>query len=364
MRLSRLVPILLLGAATMNLSALELKAGRLKLDLFENTGRFSLSYLENPQANQYVPLFFSDDPRTSGLSILQDDSLYRMGDSSNFKMSLAKADNGASFVWTSPKLAVTQEFQFIRSQDSSLVNGLLITVTIKNTGTQPTTVGARYIIDTTLGEHSAAHFRTKAEGPITHEASVVPSAADPYVLSEASATADMGLEIMLSGAGLTVPDKVVLANWKRLNESPWQFDVNASRDFNLLPYSINDSAIAIYYNPLSLPAGGERTIVTAIGNKSSAGFTAGLTATAATSAVAPAATTSTEPALAQPGGNVVNNAQVNDSTLQGNYRKASDLLDQINQLLTLPSGTVTAQELNSLKEKLNALEAQKSGNAP
>ena len=363
MRLSRLVPILLLGAATMNLPALELKAGRLKLDLFENTGRFSLSYLENPQKNQYVPLFFADDPRTSGLSILQDDNLYRMGDSSHFSMSLAKADSGASFVWTSPKLTVTQEFRFIRSQDSTLVNGVLITVIIKNTGTQPTKVGARYIIDTTLGERSAAHFRTMAEGPITHETADVPSAADPYVLSEASATADMGLEIMLSGAGLTVPDKVVLANWKRLNESPWQFDVNPSRDFNLLPYSINDSAVALYYNPVSLPAGGERTIVAAIGNKNEAGYSAELKATAASSVVAPAAT-SPEPALAQSGGNVVNNAQAKDSTLQSNYKKASDLLVQINRLLAAPAGTVTDQELNTLKEKLNALEAQKSGNAP
>ena len=75
-----------------------------------------------------------------------------------------------------------------------------------------------------------------------------------------------------SGPGITVPDKIVFANWKRLNDAPWMFDTSPSRNFSELPYSVNDSAVSQYYDPRPVPRGGEVTITLAMGEFSKAGF--------------------------------------------------------------------------------------------
>lgn len=366
----------LLLLLAVSLHALELKQGNLKLDLAEDTGRFTLYYLENPAKDQYVPLFFSDDPRTSVLTLMQDGKLYRLGDSSAFRMSVEHQGDTAAFVWKSSTLNVTEEFRFTSSAGASAVDGIIITVTIRNLSKDRSTAGARYLLDTTLGEHSSAHFHTPAEGPVRHESGIKPSISDAWVLSEAAEDSKVGLQIMIFGSGITTPDRVILANWKRLNESPWDFDVSTSRDFSLLPYSINDSAVALYYSPQSLSPGASRTITLALGNKNLAGFTGTPSLPSPHTSIAPAAQPqpSAQPqttpgassgALAQPNNNVVNNAgaQSGGGELDQDYQKATELLDRINQLLAQPPGSVSQDQINALKQELQQLEARKSNYA-
>jgi len=66
--------VLLLGAALLRAWPLEVSEGRLKLVLHQGMGRFSL-YLDG------MALFVDQDPRTSGLSLLLDDRVYKLGDS-------------------------------------------------------------------------------------------------------------------------------------------------------------------------------------------------------------------------------------------------------------------------------------------
>ncbi len=378
MKLSRIIAILLFAAAAASLSALDLKEGKMKLVLSETTGRFSLFSLTDSAKGEYVPLFFSDDPRTSGLTIAEGDQLYRMGDTSAFTQKIEHDGSNASFVWTSRTLTVTQAFRFTRSPDSSAANGVVITVTVQNTGNRATKVGARYLIDTTLGEHSAAHFRSAEEGAITHETALDPSARDPYVISESSGNAPLGLEIMLFGTDITTPTSVALANWKRLNEAPWDFQVNTSRNFNLMPYSINDSAVQLNYELQTLNPGATRKIVTVMGDKNPSGFTgesvsmtSGVPSAASAAAAPPAAAAPQQPAapgnnsLAQPGNNVINNGQTNATdaqhgALEEDYLKASELVKKLNELISAPAGTIDEAQLKSIQDQLSALEARKS----
>ena len=76
---------------------------------------------------------------------------------------------------------------------------------------------------------------------------------------------DFGLMVMCSGAGITVPDKIVFANWKRLSDASWIYDASTSRNFSMLPYSVNDSAACEYFDPRPLPRGAESTITMAHG---------------------------------------------------------------------------------------------------
>jgi hypothetical protein len=88
-----------------------------------------------------------------------------------------------------------------------------------------------------------------------------------YWLSpSADAPAEVGLVCITEGSTVTPPDKIVFANWKRLSDASWDYKTSSSRNFNLMPYSINDSAVCMYYDPVDIPASGSREIVLVLGN--------------------------------------------------------------------------------------------------
>ena len=71
---------------------------------------------------------------------------------------------------------------------------------------------------------------------------------------------------------MTKPNEVVLANWKRLNDSSWNYTVNTQRTFSSPPYSINDSAALLVYNPRIIPANQSDEISIAFGYFSNTAF--------------------------------------------------------------------------------------------
>jgi hypothetical protein len=77
---------------------------------------------------------------------------------------------------------------------------------------------------------------------------------------------------MTTAAGVTRPDRIILSNWKRLNDNSWAYDVNTTRNFNQLPYSINDSAVALYYNPVTVAKGDSRETNLAMGAYTREGY--------------------------------------------------------------------------------------------
>jgi hypothetical protein len=81
-----------------------------------------------------------------------------------------------------------------------------------------------------------------------------------------------GFQIMTKGEGITVPERLILANWKRLNDTSWAYSTNSQRNFNQLPYSINDSAIALYYESDRVSKGDTYKITTVMGSYSPEGF--------------------------------------------------------------------------------------------
>jgi hypothetical protein len=152
---------------------------------------------------------------------------------------------------------VTQTFAF---QGAEAVS---VSVTIQNNTDDELSAGLRFLLDTCLGEAGFPHFRTDREREINTERSF--SAADmPAWWSSRSSRSSRAAEnpsllMPLSAAGVTTPDRLVLANWKRLNDSSWLYETAPARNFSELPYSINDSAACLYYGPAPLPAGASRT---------------------------------------------------------------------------------------------------------
>lgn len=280
-RAGRVLAIVSLLVVTVPVASLDLTEGRLKLSLLEGTGRFSLSYLSPLQNGSYIPLLAAQDPRTSLLAVAVGNKVYRMGESSVFSEVAQKTSTGGRFVWTSPFLVVTETFTFVSSSGSPLADGVRIDLGLKNVSEQDQSVGARYLFDTYLGEASLVHFQTDTLKEVTRELTLTPADKAVYWVSPLVGNQEqVGLQCMLTGAGVTAPDRVVFANWKRLSDSSWSFEASPSRSFSVLPYSVNDSAVAQYYDPRTLAPRSETTITLLLGKYNPSGFALAAASTA------------------------------------------------------------------------------------
>jgi hypothetical protein len=290
----------LLSLAVSQLWPIDLTEGRLRVTLYDGIGRFSIAYLSNTRENAYSPLLVAQDPRTSMLSIVVGNKVYRMGEGTEFAQSAEKTADGARFLWKSTLLTITESFSFVSSSASTPADGVRIDLTIRNTSRQDLNVGARYLFDTYLGEASFVHFRTNSLTDVTKELALSGPALPLYWVSPLpNDPEELGLQVMSSGEGITVPDRVVFANWKRLSDASWSYTVSAARNFNLLPYSVNDSAVCQYYEPRTVTRGSELTLTLCLGKFNAAGFALRQPAPAAAPVVA-AAAPAPEPAPAQP----------------------------------------------------------------
>jgi hypothetical protein len=250
---------------TFPLTGAEYTEEGIKLVLHENTGRFTL-YRMDESSRTYIPLFEDQDPRTSFLAVMVNKQSYRMGESASFTTRLGGNASSPSFVFESSFLTVTEEFSFVRTASSSRINGVRITITAVNRGNRPVDAGIRLLIDTSV-EREASHFSTD-QGQISAETQIKSSSGESYWISGGPSSL-MG---SVSGENITRPDFIHFANWKRLNDTPWKFSFSPGRNFNLLPYSINDSAVCYYYEPLTIAGGDSRKVTLVLSSADTKGF--------------------------------------------------------------------------------------------
>ncbi len=272
-----LLSVIMLVLLSVCIQAFEVSDGMIKIVFHENTGRFTLYYLEDIDNDEYLPLLLEKDPRTTVLNILVGNKVYTLGDTGSFKQSVTRNDDGGEFLWQSAALLVHEKISFIKSTGSAVTDGIKIEISIENESKEEQYVGIRYLFDTWLGEKSKKHFFNDMTGEIVSEtdfSDVMPEYwVSPVEQDEDSDDYyDQGLQVMLTGAGITKPDRVVFANWSRLNDTSWAFASRSIRNFNYLPYSINDSAVCQYYNPVKIPSGETGSFVLAMGNYNPLGF--------------------------------------------------------------------------------------------
>ncbi|OHD73501.1 MAG: hypothetical protein A2V99_15650 [Spirochaetes bacterium RBG_16_67_19] len=344
---------LLLGSFLARAWPLEVSEGRLKLVLHAGIGRFSL-YLDG------IALFVDQDPRTSGMSLLLDNRVYKLGDSGEFKESSEALPGGARFTWTSKRLTVTQTFSFQGGE------AVAVSVTIRNNTDREVAAGLRFLLDTYLGEAGFPHFRTERDKEINGELSFTGAEVPAWWLSRSSrasrAPENPGLLVPLRGEGITTPDRLILANWKRLAEASWLYETAPGRTFSELPYSINDSAACLYFGPAPIAAGASRTYLLALsGGKepAPAGSAAAAPAPAAPATAAPESPVAAPGAPPVPGTLPVPPAagQTTEPSarklgIEGDLRVLDDLLQKLAQ--KMDSRTVLSEEERQLMEQIIA----------
>jgi hypothetical protein len=266
-RLAVFLACLALGA--LGLQALEVKEGLVKLVVNESSGLISVYKLTDVAKAQYEALLFDSDPRTSFVTLSADGRLYKLGDSAAFRVKVSRSDTGVNIEYRSSSFVVTQSLDFAKSTGSALADGLRVGFVLENLSERETALGLRYLLDTWLGEKSGVHFVTDKRARINQETAILPTDEDSWLSSPGDKASFM---VQFSGEGIDRPDRVLLSNWKRLSDAPWGFDANPQRNFTLIPYSINDSAVALFWEPAAVARGGSRKISFAMGNFNDKGY--------------------------------------------------------------------------------------------
>jgi hypothetical protein len=256
-------------------SAAEFLNGKIKLVLHEDTGRFSLYYLlDNPQQRdihfwRYEPFFVDSDPRTSSLTVMVNDRTYKLGESSLFRIRIRQNAVNPAIIFESSFLLVIQEFTFIKTAGSAMSNGVRMNIRVENRGTDQALTGIRFLLDTSLGEGSGAVPFIAGRQSVSTEFIIDSQQDDPYWISRNSRLGLMGSVSTEEGPK---PDLIHFANWKRLNEVPWKLGFTPGRNFNYLPYSVNDSAVSYNFDPRPLARGASRNYVILLAMMDEAGF--------------------------------------------------------------------------------------------
>jgi hypothetical protein len=252
-RLSTILVLCLFCTAV--LPALDVRDGLVRVVVDETNGRAILYRLTTVKGSQYESLLFDADARTSFLSISLDGRKIKLGESQEFKLGVKRLSNGAAIEFNSPVLSLIQRIEFVKSTDSRIYNGFKISYEVKNVAQRDSKLALRQIWDTRLGEKSGVHFIANGIARFDTELILQGDTMVPFLVSPGE---NSSLALILDQVAR--PDIVVVANWKRLSDSTWSYDT-PMRGFSLSPYSINDSALGLYWNEVILKGGASRSFV-------------------------------------------------------------------------------------------------------
>jgi hypothetical protein len=262
---SKLLSVFLLVAVAAGLPALEVQRGKLKLVINERTGRYTVWGAEDQVKPVWTPLFLAEDPTTSKWKLQVGDKTVVLGDDPSFTIATEATNTGAKVTWTSKTLVATLTFDFLLSASSAVADGLKLDLSVVNVGDAGVRLGVRWVLDTNLGEKKD-HFKLSTGETVNTETKLEGTLPD-FWASNSPTDDQLGLIVMV-GKVSTPPVRVVFSNWKRLDDAAWDPVFKQGRDFNLLPYSFNDSAVAQVYETQDLAAGATREVVVALGLKS------------------------------------------------------------------------------------------------
>lgn len=244
-KIIRLICILTL-CLTGVLFGAEQKENNYSLGFDEKEAVWQLQYGHNGTLRS---LFEDTDPATSYLTITLDGRNYRLQKNSFFNQHLEEYPGLMILHWSNKILHVTQSVQV-----DNQIKGFKVNTSVRNLSKNYISVGFRQIIDT-FNNSNDADFLINGNRPVNSEISWSDSEVPTYWGTNPLKNDDF--QVSYTSYGDRKPDQLIFANWKRLSDSDWNFNIREGRDYSLLPYSINDSAAGIFYNPISIPPGTE-----------------------------------------------------------------------------------------------------------
>ncbi len=257
------VKLLVFLLLSINAFSLDFVRGKMKVAVDENKGLFSIYYTEEINPPRWVPLIWARDPSTSLITLRINNRTMPLAVGSQFQMTVNQETNGVLIAWKNVDIEVNQRFEFLTSRNSSVSDGVRLSLEFRNLKEEPMNLDVRFLMDTYLGEQKN-HFMVN-NVPQNKEWRIIGRTSTSWISPRSEENPTVGLMVWL-GDGATTPTRTIFANWKRLKDSPWDPSFSEGRDFNNIPYSNNDSAASIFYEGLIIPSKSSQTLIIAMSN--------------------------------------------------------------------------------------------------
>jgi hypothetical protein len=173
-------------------------------------------------------------------------------------------------VWEIDGIRVEERLYFAQNSDTGRLDTTAIEYTIKNNNSSSRDIGLRIMLDTMIGDNDGAPFFVLGTGQLTQEFEFYGANVPEYWIAYESPTFDpdsLKARGQLSGGGATRPDRFVIAHWGAALCGGVLGLYNTAWDYTPDPgFAITcDSAVALYYNPVTFIPGQTKTYRTYYG---------------------------------------------------------------------------------------------------
>lgn len=182
-------------------------------------------------------------------------------------ISQIKSNDTISTVYDFTGIRVTQILSPMRNPTSKVKDTCRIEYRISNISTVSAQVGVRLMLDTKLGDNDASPFRI-GDKAITGETRINRSDTMPFWQAfDSVKTPKIIAQGLLESPddALTPPDTMFLSNWGNLCDSPWTPTYLEGRSFKRDGEEDNDTALAMYWDPVAVRPNQTVSVATAYG---------------------------------------------------------------------------------------------------
>lgn len=165
--------------------------------------------------------------------------------------------------WDSPyRVEVTQTLQIQPNPFSGRMDIVGIRYAVANRDSTTLDIGVRALLDIQLGTEDGAPYFIPGLGTVATEHDFRGADVPAYWLAFESLVYDprrLRSTGVLRGPDVTTPDRFIIAWWRRLQFSRWDYTIDPTTVIT------HDSAVALYWNPQPLAPEGVRVVETAYG---------------------------------------------------------------------------------------------------
>ena len=185
---------------------------------------------------------------------------YGRDSAGSFTSTPAQDGSAVTSSWKIGDIAVTQRISLVRSAVTGKEDAAWIQYELRNVGTAAHQVGLYLQMDTMVGGNDAAPLSTSYGYSAVDQEFTRANMPTFWQAFEEGPTQEedrLVAQGTLIGAGAVPPDRFVVGPYDRLSEVGWEYSVRGN--------SYGDSAVGMWWNPLSLAPGASRTIATFYG---------------------------------------------------------------------------------------------------
>jgi hypothetical protein len=252
--------ILFLMILSMTLGALTMEQGDLRVVVDDNTGGFQLYGRLSPESNWFPLLVESNTSSYLELSLNGKKAI--LNGNRDYDIRLEQKENELIIIFDGSLVRVEDHITFMEPKGG--IPYLILRTEIINTHNDTAELGLKRVLDTVFITDNS-HFIIDGKS-INRETLYREGSIPDLVLSQGEELGET-LYVAPLNSEFNLPSRLLAANWNRIDRKDWDYVPPADTNFNSLPFSINDSALAFFWDLGTLSAGETTETILAMGRQ-------------------------------------------------------------------------------------------------